>query len=367
MAEVVLDNVKKVYPGGVTAVHETSMTIHDKEFMVLVGPSGCGKSTTLRMVAGLEEITSGTVRIGTRVVNDVPPKDRNIAMVFQNYALYPHMTVFDNMAFGLKLRKVPREEIKRKVLDVAKSLGLDTYLERRPKALSGGQRQRVALGRAIVREPAVFLFDEPLSNLDAKMRVDMRKELSLLHRRLETTIIYVTHDQIEAMTLGTRICVMSDGYVQQLGTPLDIYDFPRNIFVARFIGTPPMNIFEGSIEGSGGSEVFNEGDLKFPMKSLVRGSAPTGKAFLGVRPENVRICLTPDDVARASFKATVEVVEKLGDEQLVYCKTARNSFICKMESHSEVQYNRQYPMMLQAEKVHIFDGKEENVTRKAAA
>ena len=364
MAGVKIDRVKKVYPGNVVALHETSFDIYDKEFMVLVGPSGCGKSTTLRMIAGLEEITAGNISIGDRVINDVAPKDRDIAMVFQNYALYPHMTVYDNMAFGLKLRKVPKQEIRRKVTDVAASLGLSEYLERRPKALSGGQRQRVALGRAIVREPSVFLFDEPLSNLDAKMRVDMRKELSLLHRRLQTTIIYVTHDQIEAMTLGSRICVMSAGHVQQLGTPLEVYDFPKNVFVAKFIGTPPMNILEGTLRQQDGTWTYSEEGVNVNVSNLLNSPDSSKKAFLGIRPENIKLCMNEEEERQSQFSAHVEVVEKLGDEQLVYCRTKQNPFICKMESHINVEYGKEYKILMNMAKAHIFDNQENNITHR---
>src|SRR5438874_3271615 len=262
MARVELEKVTKIYPGNVKAVNSIDLSIRDQEFVVLVGPSGCGKSTTLRMVAGLEEITDGVIRIGERIVNDVPPKNRDIAMVFQNYALYPHMTVYKNMAFGLKLRKMPRKEIDARVMEAAKILDIEHLLDRKPKALSGGQRQRVAVGRAIVREPAAFLFDEPLSNLDAKLRVTTRAELKKLHLQLHTTTIYVTHDQEEAMTLGDRIVVMKDGRIQQADTPLVTYNRPANRFVAGFIGMPPMNFFDGAIKMVDGEMVFEEGKLE---------------------------------------------------------------------------------------------------------
>src|SRR5580692_607428 len=261
MAKVELEKVSKIYAGGVKAVNAIDLSIRDQEFIVLVGPSGCGKSTTLRMVAGLEEISEGQIKIGERVVNNVAPKDRDIAMVFQNYALYPHMSVYKNMAFGLKLRKMPKPQIHERVMQAAKILDIEHLLERKPKALSGGQRQRVAVGRAIVREPAAFLFDEPLSNLDAKLRVTTRAELKRLHQRLKTTTIYVTHDQEEAMTLGDRIVVMRDGLIQQADTPLQTYNYPRNRFVAGFIGMPPMNFFNGAIRNSGGQMTFEEGKL----------------------------------------------------------------------------------------------------------
>src|SRR5438874_837377 len=262
MARVELEKVTKIYPGGIRAVNNIDLSIKDQEFIVLVGPSGCGKSTTLRMVAGLEEITDGLIRIGERIVNDVPPKNRDIAMVFQNYALYPHMTVYKNMAFGLKLRKMPRKQIEQRVMEAAKILDIEHLLERKPKALSGGQRQRVAVGRAIVREPAAFLFDEPLSNLDAKLRVTTRAELKRLHHRLKTTTIYVTHDQEEAMTLGDRIVVMKDGVIQQADTRLKTYSYPVNRFVAGFIGMPPMNFFDGAIKMIDGQMMFEEGQLE---------------------------------------------------------------------------------------------------------
>src|SRR2546421_2859863 len=271
MAQVLLDKVSKIYPGGIKAVDAIDLAIKDQEFIVLVGPSGCGKSTTLRMVAGLEEISDGTIRIGARVVNDVPPKDRDIAMVFQNYALYPHMTVYKNMAFGLKLRKMPKDQIKQRVMEAAKILDIAHLLDRKPRALSGGQRHRVAVGRAIVREPAAFLFDEPLSNLDAKLRVTTRAELKRLHQQLRTTTIYVTHDQEEAMTLGDRIVVMKDGKIQQADTSLATYNFPMNRFVAGFIGMPPMNFFDGVIKVESGQMMFEEGALK---NAKIAGGVP---------------------------------------------------------------------------------------------
>src|SRR3989339_1886763 len=266
MAEVTLKNVTKVYEGGQVAAKDININVHDKEFVVLVGPSGCGKSTTLRMIAGLEEITSGELFIDNKKVNDVSPKDRDIAMVFQNYALYPHMTVYENMAFGLKLRKFPKEEIKQRVNDAAKILGLEDYLTRKPKALSGGQRQRVAVGRAIVRKPKVFLFDEPLSNLDAKLRVQMRAELKKLHERLQSTIIYVTHDQTEAMTMGDRICIMKDGSIQQVDNPLSVYEKPDNRFVGGFIGSPPMNFMEAEVIVRGEECFLNEGMFEIAVR-----------------------------------------------------------------------------------------------------
>ena len=293
MASLSLRGIYKRYPGGVVAVSDFTMNIKDKEFIILVGPSGCGKSTTLRMIAGLEEISEGELFIGDRLVNDVAPKDRDIAMVFQNYALYPHMTVFENMAFGLKLRKVPKDEIKKLVEEAAKILDIAHLLDRKPKALSGGQRQRVAMGRAIVRDPKVFLMDEPLSNLDAKLRVQMRIEISKLHQRLETTIIYVTHDQTEALTLGTRIVVMKDGVVQQVDSPLDLYMRPNNLFVAGFIGSPQMNFIDAKVVVSG-SEVrlmFGSNSIKLPenkAKKLIDNGYEDKTVTFGIRPEDIK-------------------------------------------------------------------------------
>src|SRR2546423_1078778 len=299
MAKVVVKNVSKIYPGDkgrdVTAVRDVNLEIHDREFVVLVGPSGCGKSTTLRMIAGLEEISRGEIYIGDRLVNDVAPKDRDIAMVFQNYALYPHMTVYDNLAFGLKLRKYSKTEIKKRVQDAARTLGIEDLLERNPKALSGGQRQRVAVGRAIVRQPKVFLFDEPLSNLDAKMRVQMRAEITKLHQRLQATIIYVTHDQIEAMTMGDRIVVMHNGLVQQTDTPLVLYSEPANLFVAGFLGSPPMNFVNGLLDLEGDTLRFSEikgGAIQVRLPSRERPGARemVGKpVLLGIRPEDIEL------------------------------------------------------------------------------
>jgi multiple sugar transport system ATP-binding protein len=363
MAEVTLEKIKKVYEGNVTAVYESDLEINDKEFMVMVGPSGCGKSTTLRMIAGLEEISGGTLSIGDKVVNDIPPKDRDIAMVFQNYALYPHMTVFDNMAFGLKLRKYPKDQIKDRVNEAAKSLGLEEYLDRKPKALSGGQRQRVALGRAIVRQPAVFLLDEPLSNLDAKMRISMRKELHLLHQRLKTTMIYVTHDQVEAMTLGDRICVMSEGYIQQVGKPLDVYDFPANKFVAGFIGTPTMNFIEGSLESDGSSTSFKTAaftlKLSDAMHQKLDGQAVSAVTF-GVRPESFSLS---EGAVENAVEATVEVMEKLGDSQILYVKSGDSEITAKIDSHIAVSPGDKVHLLPNLDRCHIFGGEgEKNLT-----
>jgi len=371
MAEVVLDRVTKVYPGNVLAVKEASLHIADRELMVLVGPSGCGKSTTLRMVAGLEEITEGTVSIGKRVVNDVPPKDRDIAMVFQNYALYPHMTVYNNMAFGLKLRRYKRAEIEERVREAAQILGIQGLLERKPKALSGGQRQRVAVGRAIVRKPAVFLFDEPLSNLDAKLRVEMRAELNKLHHRLETTMIYVTHDQVEAMTLGDRIAVMLDGTIQQVAPPLDIYDRPANKFVAGFIGTPPMNFLHGELVAENGRLHFDEGStrLQLPERFARPLASHVGRRVtLGVRPEH--ICdraIAPDAAPQTVLGVTVNVVEPLGDEMLLYLSTPNHDLIGKVDAHQKAEVGQEMEIAIDVERSHVFDSETgENLTVRPA-
>ncbi|HEV8244309.1 MAG TPA: sn-glycerol-3-phosphate ABC transporter ATP-binding protein UgpC, partial [Polyangiaceae bacterium] len=328
MAGVTLKDVVKVYEGGVKVVDRFNLEISDREFVVLVGPSGCGKSTTLRMIAGLEEITSGTIQIGERVVNDVPPKDRDIAMVFQSYALYPHMSVYENMAFGLKLRKVPKSQIDDKVKRASKILGIEHLLERKPKALSGGQRQRVAVGRAIVRDPKCFLFDEPLSNLDAKLRVEMRAEIKQIHMNLNATTVYVTHDQEEAMTLGDRVVVMKDGIMQQCGGALEIYHHPSNRFVAGFLGSPPMNFFNGKLVSEGGRLLFDEGTAKLPVPDWAQGQlgAFSGKdVVLGVRPE----ALADKEHARfptsdnvMSFRVTL--VQPLGDKMDVYLATDKH-------------------------------------------
>jgi multiple sugar transport system ATP-binding protein len=311
VAEIHFDGVGKIYPGGTRAITDVSFEIHDGEFVVLVGPSGCGKSTLLRMVAGLEEISEGEIRIGDRVVNDVPPKDRDIAMVFQNYALYPHMTVYDNMAFGLKLRKFSKDEIERRVQEAARVLEITEYLQRKPKALSGGQRQRVAMGRAIVREPSAFLMDEPLSNLDAKLRVQMRSELGLLHARLKTTTMYVTHDQVEAMTLGDRVAVIRKGILQQVDAPQELYKNPANLFVAGFIGSPAMNFIGGSVSGGH----FDYGTGKLPVTRDV--AAGSGRVVAGIRPEHFFVPegdLHPDQ----GMEAEVGLVEQLGSDALVH-------------------------------------------------
>ena len=359
MAEVRLENVCKIYPGNVKAVDNVNLDIKDKEFLVLVGPSGCGKSTTLRMVAGLEEISSGRIFIGDRLVNDVPPKDRDIAMVFQNYALYPHMTVKENLEFGLKLRKEPKDERDRRVSEAARMLDITHLLERKPKALSGGQRQRVAVGRAIVRQPKVFLFDEPLSNLDAKLRVQMRTEISKLHLRLQATMIYVTHDQIEAMTMGDRIVVMKDGLVQQVDAPLELYEHPVNKFVAGFIGSPPMNFMEGTIEQAGNGLVFNEGNLRLniPAKFEKALSGHVGKAVtFGIRPEDLHDAAGyPAEGSRQAISAIVEVIEPMGSEIYLYLTTGKSNFIANVNPEAKAEIEENKSLVINMDKAHFFD------------
>jgi len=359
MAEVKIEDVTKVFPGNVVAVKNCNLTINDREFLVLVGPSGCGKSTTLRMVAGLEEITEGTISIDSVVVNDIPPKDRDIAMVFQNYALYPHMSVFKNMAFGLKLRKFPKAEINARVQEAARILGITELLDRKPKALSGGQRQRVAVGRAIVRKPKAFLFDEPLSNLDAKLRVEMRAELTKLHTKLETTMIYVTHDQIEAMTLGHRIVVMNEGLLQQVDEPLAVYNYPNNRFVAGFIGTPPMNFFEGRLFARDGALYFREEhvEVRVPAEfaSALAGFVDREITF-GMRPEDIHDPLqTRSEMITQKMKAKVNMVEPLGDEMILYLTTGTQDFIAKCGSGRRFQVNEEIEVGLDMRRAHFFD------------
>ncbi len=359
MAKVTLRNVVKKF-GEAVIVNNISLEIPDREFCVLVGPSGCGKSTTLRMVAGLEEITSGEVWIGDRLVNSIPPQGRDIAMVFQNYALYPHMTAYENMAFGLKLRKYPKKEIDIRVREAAEILNLTTYLQRRPKELSGGQRQRVAVGRAIVRKPKVFLFDEPLSNLDAKLRVQMRAEISKLHDRLQTTMIYVTHDQIEAMTMGDRICVMKDGLIQQVDKPLEIYSKPANKFVASFIGSPPMNFMEVSVSRRGGSIWLDEGKFNLELiRSMTEFIEPyVGKTMiLGVRPEDIYDRVYAGNILTEGHTAIarVEVVEPMGSEILLYLNTGKNTLVARVEPQSEARVNQELELVFNMEKIHLFD------------
>lgn len=359
MAKVTLENVWKTYPGNVTAVRDFSLEIRDREFVIFVGPSGCGKSTTLRMIAGLEEITRGKIKIGEQLINDVPPKDRNIAMVFQNYALYPHMTVYNNMAFGLKLRSVPRREIKARVESAARDLGLSEFLERRPAALSGGQRQRVALGRAIVRHPAAFLFDEPLSNLDAKMRVEMRGMLMHLHQRLNTTMIYVTHDQVEAMTLGDRIVVMKDGLALQAAEPLTVYRYPADTFVARFIGTPPMNLFAGRIARSGAAYVFDGQAFQLRLPERMDKSIKDQEGhevFFGIRPEALALAETFGSAPDNLISGCVDVTEKLGNEVIVHIVAGRHHFQMRMDSALFDKLQPQVTVCPKMDLAHIFDG-----------
>lgn len=364
MARVELKNIKKVYPGGIEAVKGADLVIDDKEFVVLVGPSGCGKSTTLRMIAGLEEITDGTISIDDRIVNDVPPKDRDIAMVFQNYALYPHMTVFNNMAFGLKLRKYPKDEIAKRVNEAAEILGITELLTRKPKALSGGQRQRVAVGRAIVRNPKVFLFDEPLSNLDAKLRVQMRAEISKLHTQLQSTMIYVTHDQVEAMTMGDRIVVMLDGEIQQVAPPLELYKHPVNKFVAEFIGSPPMNMLNGKLFGDNGSLRFKDNsesvNLIIPQNKAANLDQYVGKGVtLGIRPEDL---LENDSQVMKdgiSIQAPVEVVEPMGSEINLYILIDKKSLIARIKADSEPKVNTLHILDVNTQNIHLFDNETE--------
>jgi multiple sugar transport system ATP-binding protein len=355
MAEVKLKGVKKAY-GPVTVIPHLDLDIEDHEFMVLVGPSGCGKSTALRMIAGLEEITDGTIEIAGRVVNDVPPKDRDIAMVFQSYALYPHMTVRENLQFGLKIRKMPKPEMDRRVDEAAKILGIQEFLDRKPRQLSGGQRQRVAVGRAIVRNPKVFLFDEPLSNLDAKLRVQMRAEISRLQKSLQTTTVYVTHDQIEAMTMGDRIAVMSKGELQQVGTPLEVYEQPSNLFVASFIGTPPMNFVPATLT-DGGTAIAASG-FKMPVPEAFRAAA-TGqdgrKVVLGIRPENVREAARDGGNATVPVTAKVEFVEPLGHEVIVHGRVGDDLLVAKVDPHRSPQLDSQISLVIEAQACHLFD------------
>ncbi len=360
MAEVRLENVYKIYDGKVTAVRDVNVTIKDKEFVVLVGPSGCGKSTALRMIAGLEEISKGTISIDGKVVNDVPPKDRDIAMVFQNYALYPHMSVYDNLAFGLKLRKYDKAEIDRRVQHAAKILGIDKFLDRKPKALSGGQRQRVALGRAIVRQPKVFLFDEPLSNLDANLRVQMRTEISRLHHTLQTTMIYVTHDQIEAMSMGDRIVVMRDGVVQQVDSPLNIYHKPVNKFVAGFIGSPTMNFMTGTIKANGRMMFQLDGsNFSIPVAKEYEDRLKTytkQQVILGVRPEHIHAQKPSGSDTISVVKANIEVVEPVGNEIFVYFSTGTDTqFVARLATDTPPPVGKPFDLLFDTSRMHFFD------------
>ena len=361
MASLSLTNVCKVYPNGFEAVKDFNLEVEDQEFIIFVGPSGCGKSTTLRMIAGLEEISSGELKIDGRVVNDVEPKDRDIAMVFQNYALYPHMTVFDNMAFGLKLRKVPKDEIKKKVEEAAKILDLEKLLDRKPKALSGGQRQRVAMGRAIVRNPKVFLMDEPLSNLDAKLRVQMRSEIASLHNRLKATIIYVTHDQTEAMTLGTRIVVLKDGVIMQVDSPQKLYNEPNNLFVAGFIGSPQMNFIDAvcKVEGERVTLNFEKTSVVLPpakAKKLIDGGYNGKTVVMGIRPEDIGDSQIEIEAHKdAVFETDVTGYELLGSEVLLYFNVAGTAMTAKVDSRTTARMGDHITLAIDPEKIRCFD------------
>jgi multiple sugar transport system ATP-binding protein len=358
MASVSYRHVYKRF-GDVSVIKDFNLEIADKEFMVFVGPSGCGKSTNLRMLAGLEEVSEGDILIGDRVVNDVPPKDRDIAMVFQSYALYPHMSVYDNMAFGLKLRKMPKDEIDRRVKEAAEILGLTNLLDRKPKALSGGQRQRVAVGRAIVREPAVFLMDEPLSNLDAKLRVTARAEISKLHQRLGTTFIYVTHDQVEAMTMGDRIAVLADGILQQCDTPRNLYNEPLNVFVAGFIGSPAMNFFNGTLVSEEGRQFIDTGDFRVRVpedRKEVFAPYAGKEVVMGIRPEHIHAPeFAPPNIQSEPVSATVEVVELLGHELHLYLNTGKNSFVGTVDPRFGVHTGNKIDLAFDMHNMHLFD------------
>ena len=359
MASLSLKNICKVYDNGFEAVKDFNLEVEDKEFIIFVGPSGCGKSTTLRMIAGLEDISSGEFKIDGKLMNDVEPKDRDIAMVFQNYALYPHMTVFDNMAFALKLRKVPKDEIKAKVEEAARILDLEKLLDRKPKALSGGQRQRVAMGRAIVRNPKVFLMDEPLSNLDAKLRVQMRAEIAALHNRLGVTIIYVTHDQTEAMTLGTRIVVLKDGVIMQVDSPQKLYNEPNNLFVAGFIGSPQMNFVDAEVEVTGNKAalVFDRFKVELPeakAKKVIDGGYAGKKVVMGIRPED--ISNEPEDLAKwPNINSIVTNNELLGAESMVYFTVAGSNMSARVAASTNAKYNDPITLCINPNKVHVFD------------
>jgi multiple sugar transport system ATP-binding protein len=381
VASISFRHVWKKYAGNTVAVRDFNAEVVDKEFLVLVGPSGCGKSTTLRMLAGLEEISEGEIAIGDRVVNNVAPKDRDVAMVFQSYALYPHMTVYENMAFGLRLRKTPKNIIDQRVREAAKSLGIEHLLERRPRQLSGGQRQRVAVGRAIVREPAVFLMDEPLSNLDAKLRVEARSFISKLHQRLGTTFVYVTHDQVEAMTMGTRICVMSAGEIQQIDSPFNLYHNPRNIFVAGFIGSPSMNFFDATLKESDGKVNLETSNfvLTLPPKKAEMYKGNSGKRVtLGIRPEDIHdVDFQPAGISPAVVEANVDVVEQMGNEMILYLEDGGKSFIARTDPRTRAHVGNRLGVALNLDNLHVFDAdtqlslaydvKEKNTTTKQLA
>jgi multiple sugar transport system ATP-binding protein len=359
VAGITLEHVYKRFDD-LAVVSDLNLEVEDKEFLVFVGPSGCGKSTTLRMLSGLEEVSDGTISIGDRVVNNVAPKDRDIAMVFQSYALYPHMTVFDNMAFGLRLRKTPKALIEQRVTEAAKSLGIEHLLDRRPRQLSGGQRQRVAVGRAIVREPAVFLMDEPLSNLDAKLRVEARSFISKLHQRLQTTFIYVTHDQVEAMTMGTRICVLNAGRLQQVASPFDLYHNPYNVFVAGFIGSPSMNFFDAKLEaGDGESMIVDTGVFQLtvpPAKTTPFRDYLGKEVVLGVRPEDIHdMEFQPPGITPAPFEANVEVIEQMGNEMIIYLEEEGKNLIARTDPRTQAHIGGRLNVVLNLDNMHIFD------------
>ncbi|HEX8991131.1 MAG TPA: sn-glycerol-3-phosphate ABC transporter ATP-binding protein UgpC [Anaerolineales bacterium] len=365
MASVTFDHVTKRF-GEMVAVDNLDIKVDDKEFLVLVGPSGCGKTTALRCLAGLEEISEGKIMIADRVVNDVAPKDRDIAMVFQSYALYPHLSVFDNMAFGLKLRKVPRDEIKRRVEKAAGTLGITELLNRKPRQLSGGQRQRVAVGRAIVREPKVFLFDEPLSNLDAKLRVQMRAEISKIHQQLQTTFIYVTHDQMEAMTMATRIAVINRGKLQQLDTPQNLYNFPANLFVAGFIGSPAMNFFPAKLRKNG-TLTAEAGEFTVPLpeaKTKIYEPYAGRDVIIGIRPENIHDAeFVPGNTQAAMVETRVDVTELMGNEILLYLVTGKNTFVARVDPRSKLRVGDKAQVAFNADKFHVFDAATEQTIR----
>jgi multiple sugar transport system ATP-binding protein len=365
MASVTYEHITKEF-GDVVAVKDLNLAIDDKEFIVLVGPSGCGKTTALRMLAGLEEITKGEVKIGDRIVNDVPPKDRDIAMVFQSYALYPHMTVYDNMAFGLKLRKTPKQDIKRRVQEAAEILGIQDMLTRKPRQLSGGQRQRVALGRAIVREPKVFLFDEPLSNLDAKLRIAMRSEITKLHQRLQTTFIYVTHDQIEAMTMASRIAVINKGVLQQLDTPQALYDRPDNMFVAGFMGSPAMNFFKAKVRKDGARLLIEGGAFKVPLvtENTAFQNYVDKPVVLGIRPEDIHNpAFVAPGIHAAPVEAKVDVTELMGNEINLYLLAGQDSIVARVDPRTDFRMGDKVQVAFNMDKAHLFDPETEKAIR----
>lgn len=364
MATILFDNVSKIFNNNVKAVKNINLEIKDKEFTVLVGPSGCGKSTTLRMIAGLEEISEGNLYIGDKIVNDLRPKDRDIAIVFQNYALYPHMTAYENLAFGLKIKKVKKKEIHSRVMEAAQILEIEDLLDRKPKAMSGGQRQRVAIGRAIVRKPKVFLFDEPLSNLDAKLRIQMRIEIAKLHQKLKTTIVYVTHDQVEAMTLGDRIVVMDKGEIQQVDTPLNLYKNPENLFVAGFIGTPPMNFIEGTISFINGDLKFTDNNKTFVFKlpeNHILKSYVDNEITLGIRPENIHDKLEKPNHEYVILKSKISFLEQLGHDVYAYSQLAEKQIISRLKPETDIIKGSEIDLYFDISKMHFFN----SVSRKA--